>query len=190
MGNTEGEPLECSICLSEETKSKLKDFVANLTFEGDSSLHFIILEGDSVLLRIDRFNTNPWENIWWPDPIQSWVTFKFHIRWCRRNKFGYPQKVGYDFVNMKECFDLMKKHVSPYGVAVIEYSKELDRIMSNPDPFADDPMDVIRDLRSTMKLEFNRNISLSNLTKQVILSRCKNLNQLPLPRKIVEYLKE
>lgn len=120
MGNTEGQQLKRTICLGEEAISKLKDFVTDLDSDDDGNydreLHFVVLEGDCVLVRIYRFNLWTWEAF----ESGFWDNLKFAIQWYHMYENGEFDSFSSEAMNMEDTLRWIQKHVSPEGDTAIE----------------------------------------------------------------------
>lgn len=175
MGNIRGQPLKLAICFNKEEKTNLEDFLNS--FDMNEEHHFVILEGDCILVRIFRLDT------------LNRDSFIFAIYWYHISENGHLKYCSSGPMNTEDCLWFFKKHISPYGVLTIEDSeKKFDEIISNSSFI--NRKNLVNEMRSSMKSGLNRNFKLESLAKKTVRDYCVELDTLPLPRRMIDYLKE
>lgn len=199
--NTEHEPINNAIRLTHAATEKLKNFIIDVVDgKDDESLQYVILEGNNVVVTITRY---VWQCKYTYDNV-----LEFEIQWCTIED-GNLEYYGSDKLELIECLRWFKKRVSlTKGAMAIEdpEQKAFDTLTSNFYDWEEDfeinwnmlegesfvatlPEPVIK-LRSDMKIALNRGCSLESLSAQKIRDCCDDLEKLPLPKLMVDNLKE
>lgn len=103
-------------------------------------------------------------------------------------------------MSMETCLLWIDERVSPNGMMAIEdYEKKaFDILKAHCDIVSyfvwfirkGESSDPLSEMRLAMKNMLISSCNLKSLSKRVIVSHCSNLNTLPLPRRIIDYLKE
>lgn len=177
------------ICLEKEARTKLMNFILDPNGKDGESLHYVVLEGNCVLVTITRdiYHIGD-EN----DPLFLFMTVEY--RMSGNGKMEYITS-GFDQTN--ESLQMIKENVS-YGPRAIEdpSHEALEFLMSvfddvgtinwrmlKGESFVISSNLSVEELRAAMKSIATRGANLQDLTKQDILSNC---NGLPLPEKMIE----
>lgn len=171
------------IRLDEKAKTKLIDFIFDPNCTQGERRDYVVLEGNCVLVSVTRKRTTD-------ECILLKITefYAFENIACK----AYSQYS----TNKKSYCHLLEWHFSTVeGLPSIEDSnhKALDIFMDYHDSInihRKIPSLSANELRVVMKSAANGDYSLQHLTKRVIQSHCVEIDQLPLPKQIVCYLKE
>lgn len=140
------------IHLNEETKKRLKNFIFDSSGEDESSLCYVVLEGNCVLTTISRASL-----IGKPNEL------RFGIYRYFSDENGHMREY-FDWMPRKECLAYIKKYVSSDGAPAIEDSTGkthllcLNALKHYWDIRGDDSDD-----ESETRLIFPSDLSLSNL---------------------------
>lgn len=206
MGNVGSDSFNDKIRLTDGERIKLENWIQDLDGEEKSSLHYVVLEGDCVLITITRyfdfFSKGP---LWNMLDTKPWDKLDFSVRkyFVCANEMKYFQTYSISF---KKCLENLNRYVSPNGALALEdhTHQALDIFMTAFDlktcflnrywiPAGGVFVSLnkpVPELRSAMVNMLNRDTRLQSLTKRVILSHCVELDNLPLPKQMVNYLKE
>lgn len=183
-----------SIRLTDGAREKLVNFILDSKDKAGTSLYYIVLEGNCVLMTITRWCYPSWEN------NACFVFYKYFV--TNNGHLNYFQSSAQ---SVKESLCLIEKYISPDGVFAIEdVNKKSVNIFMNI--FNDKTVYInwrmlegelvetlnpeLNELRLAMMNELNHECSLQQLVKQTILIHCVKLDQLPLPRQMIDYLND
>lgn len=156
MGNAGSEPIDNAIRLTDEAEAKLKNFVN--TNHGESSLTFVIFEGNVITAKITRF-------------VFRYLSY-FSICWSFIDGNGGLISQQTDYLKMNDCLCWLKDHIANDGAKASEDpdqkafvifssfdSKEnelsINWRMLEEESFVAPLPDSVTKLRSVMKRELN-----------------------------------